>query len=234
MVVSKQRLEMECRDFLILKRKICDEMNIEKSLSDDEIEELLKQLLSIESELFDNCMIDLFLRNYYDSFLKHVYPPIEELVEENSDSKSLKQYYFTEKHDINHLNESAIYKALGKYFYRIKDGYLLNCLNSHEVLIPENVKNEILKKDLFCVQQQCDNGRAKHQPVEFNYDINYWKAYEKYVEKQLEEINERLCEKLDNFSEDLEIYENHLFLYKKFIIKSRYLEMIMNSEQNVK
>lgn len=234
MVVSKQRLEMECRDFLILKRKICNEMNIEKSLSDDEIEELLKQLLSIESELFDNCMIDLFLRTYYDKFLEHVFPQIEVLVEKNSDSKSLKQYYLIEKRDINRLNESAIYKALGKYFYKIKDGYLLNCLNSHEVLIPENVRNEILKKDLFGVQKQRDNGRSKHQPVEFNYDIHYWKTYGKYVEKQLEEINDRLCEKLSNFSEDLEIYEKHLFLYKKFIIKSRYLEMVMNSEQNVK
>lgn len=222
MNIPEELFEKEQESFFNLKQKISEELGFVGT--DDEIEEALKRLLAMESEMFDNSMNDLVLKKYYESFLKDVYPQIRILTRKNNNNNSLDLSLLFEKNKINEANHKAIKSALATYFYQVKDGCLLNVLNSHEVLLSEELKRIIRTRDIFQKESHLnENIRAKHLDIKYNYRPSYWEIYFDVMRKDLHTVNKQLEDKIPDFASNLEIYEYHIKLYIEYITKYRFI-----------
>ena len=217
MDISKERFEDKDFDFFYLKQKIAKEFGIRGT--DDEIEDSLKNLLSMESEVFNNSMNYLVLKKYYECFLSDIYPLVESLVQTNKDDNQLQTGLVLVENGILRLNRWAISNALSTYCCEVNDQYLLNTLNSHEVLLLDNLKkvietNNIFRKDRHLNKDIC--GKFADTDNEYNYSQSFWKEYANTVKMVLNSIDKRLEKEIPDYKNSLEIYEYHIKLYKKF------------------
>ncbi len=224
MDISMELLEKEKMDFLNLKMQIKEELGFDGT--DDEIEETLEKFLSLESEIFNISLNDIVLKRYYEYFLENVYPTVMDFIEINNNSDKADTSLLLSKNKINRKNKKAIEFALKDYFCTINNDYLLNQLNSHEVLISSELRQVVSNSDIFQKNNHLNKSITGNYPsIKYNYNYSFWKNYSNIVSKVIESLNKRLESKIPDFEESLNSYEYHIGLYKEFVKKYRYISI---------
>lgn len=217
--------EKQEADFFSLKKEIEDEFDIN---SNDDIKEDLKRILALETEIFNISLNDIVLKRYYEYFMEKVYPLVLFVTKKNSKFDGIDTLSLPVKGRINEENRNAIKLALADYALERKDDYLLSKLNSHEVLLSNELREVMNKKDIFQRNSNLNKDiQSKYAEIKYNYSYSFWQGFGNVVMRVIESLEKRLSSKIPDFAENIKTYEYHISLYKRFLEAEKYLN---NSE----
>lgn len=180
--------------FESVKNMAIKQYNLE-GLNNEEIEETLFKMYSLQAEEFKDDIDKIILLEYADNFLKYILDPLTQMlnaIKPNTEFKD-NQNLFKAKQELTILNRNLTQDSFNKYFYTLENGILISKIDGQEKTSEDDFLEEIKDKEDNLFEEVLPKNpeiRSKHYMKESNYDINYWKGYIRYIEVQHQELED--------------------------------------------
>ena len=196
------------------KNDLLAELNIKKSLTDDEIIELLSSIISEYELEFKNDFTEIFLYNYYKNLLNSPNFTMEKIISFTKEKKSLENKGKNEVLKAERQNCKDVLYLYNFAFVTDEKGedYFISQITGRKIPVSYKVSEIIKNNDIFFVPPKGDPKlRGPHITSSFEYDSSYWFKFKENIKEYINKFEKTHTQ---DYLDDLNDYRSWLSKYR--------------------